>query len=556
MKFWLSLLAAFAIVAGVTVAVPVAVEIDSAASLLQEPRVEPEHASLKPTCSGSTPTITGTSGDDVLVGTPGDDVIVGRGGDDTIDGRGGNDIIIGGAGDDTIRGGNGDDLICGNKGVDTLSGNGGADRISGSSGADIISGGGGDDVLFGGSDADQISGNAGADTISGGADDDQLNGQGDNDVMFGDGGADVIQGRGGNDELWGSGGADEIRGGEGDDFIAGGAGQDRLFGSAGADEIQGDNGNDRLWGGPGDDVLNGLEGGNDRIVGGDGTDTCTGETPAECEIGDGAPELEMACSFVANADTADFSWNGAIDATRYDLQRSDDGATWVEVTRKSDPQATQLSHQVTDFTADSQYRLTIINNRQLIGVETCEDSTEPVGDAGVSAPVCAADAPLIGEPTAIVAWSLDIGDTFEVDRSLDNGATWELEALFLRANLGGGENVNRDPDIKNLYRVRYIENGEEVRLLECGNSFPDEPPVGPQPLPVPRLYVTSDGTSEVEVAWSALSSDVAQVEVFRDGTSIGTTSTGSITEAPDFGPLVFTYTAQSVGADGNRSDMS
>lgn len=275
MKFLVSLLAAFSIVAGVTIAAPVLVQPEPASATTDEIRVEPEHASLRPSCTGYTPTIRGTSGDDVLVGTAGDDIIVGWAGNDTIDGKGGNDIIIGGAGDDTISGGNGDDLICGSRGNDTLLGNAGVDRISGGADDDTIAGGNSDDVLFGLNGNDIITGNAGDDTISGGAGDDDLNGQADDDVVYGNGGADLIRGSGGDDELWGSWGGDEIRGGVGDDFISGGPGWDRLFGWTGADEIQGGDGNDRLWGGPGDDLLNGMNG-DDRLSGGEDTDTLIG----------------------------------------------------------------------------------------------------------------------------------------------------------------------------------------------------------------------------------------------------------------------------------------
>ena len=81
-------------------------------------------------------------------------------------------------------------------------------------------------------------------------------------------------------------------------------------------------------------------------------------------------------------------------------------------------------------------------------------------------------------------------------------------------------------------------------------------PVTDIDLVVPEPYVTSDGVSEVEVGWPILAgAGIAGVEVFRDGVSIGTTATGSLTEPlPDAASV--TYTAQSIGVDGTRSALS
>jgi Ca2+-binding RTX toxin-like protein len=67
------------------------------------------------------PTITGTSGNDVITGTQADD---------TINGSGGNDTIIDAYGDDVIDGGEGDDVIVDEGGSNTIRGGNGNDRIT------------------------------------------------------------------------------------------------------------------------------------------------------------------------------------------------------------------------------------------------------------------------------------------------------------------------------------------------------------------------------------------------------------------------------------------
>jgi len=75
-------------------------------------------------------------------------------------------------------------------------------------------------------------------------------------------------------------------------------------------------------------------------------------------------------------------------------------------------------------------------------------------------------------------------------------------------------------------------------------------------LVVPEPYVTSDGVSEVEVGWPVIAgAGITGVEVFRDGVSIGTTATGSLT-APLSEAASVTYTAQTIGVDGTRSALS
>lgn len=75
----------------------------------------------------SSPTKTGTAGDDNLVGTAGNDVIDGGGGNDRINGRGGNDTLCGGTGSDLLNGGVGNDVLIGGAENDVCAGGAGTD---------------------------------------------------------------------------------------------------------------------------------------------------------------------------------------------------------------------------------------------------------------------------------------------------------------------------------------------------------------------------------------------------------------------------------------------
>jgi len=101
-------------------------------------------------CGGSTVTIVGNGGNNVLTGTTGLDVIAGLGGNDTLSGLGGNDRICGGNGSDTISGGDGADRLLGQGGNDTLSGDAGNDRLIGGNGDDPMDGGANTDTCDGG----------------------------------------------------------------------------------------------------------------------------------------------------------------------------------------------------------------------------------------------------------------------------------------------------------------------------------------------------------------------------------------------------------------------
>jgi Ca2+-binding RTX toxin-like protein len=85
---------------------------------------DPPPADRIQVCGGSSPTIVGTAGRDVLVGTEGNDIISAGGGNDTINGMGGNGFLFGEAGSDSggdrgLIGGPGTDCVHGGCGIDT-----------------------------------------------------------------------------------------------------------------------------------------------------------------------------------------------------------------------------------------------------------------------------------------------------------------------------------------------------------------------------------------------------------------------------------------------------
>lgn len=246
---------------------------DNAADLVASQRTSPTNASFPaqscplPSCNGNEativatgPTVTGTSGDDVILGSDTAETIDGGGGNDIICGLGGDDVITAGAGQDQVYGGPGDDEIDGGTGFDTLRGGIGDDTLTADT-ADLVG-----DQFRGGPGLDTVVGGGGDDTISGGLDADDIDGGGGVDTVNGNAGDDVVGGGAGNDVLTGGPGADTINGGDDNDT---------LRGSAGGDTLNGDNGDDRLIGGDDDDTLNGNDG-DDRLNGGPGTDTLDG----------------------------------------------------------------------------------------------------------------------------------------------------------------------------------------------------------------------------------------------------------------------------------------
>lgn len=192
--------------------------------------------------AGSSDTLTGSTGDDVIGAGAGDDTVFGSGGDDNINAGLGNDMVSGGVGNDTVRGKAGDDMITGDAGDDNLNGNVGNDTVDGGIGNDDVMGGFGDDLLIGGEGNDTLRGSAGNDTAHGGE------------------GNDVVNTNAGNDMLAGGAGNDTLRGGVGDDTLNGGMGDDLLLGGFGADVLIFD-----FAAGVGADTVQGFEQGIDLI---------------------------------------------------------------------------------------------------------------------------------------------------------------------------------------------------------------------------------------------------------------------------------------------------
>ena len=286
---------------------------------------------------GSSVTLSGRSGHDLIIGTNYDDDLIGKSGNDEIHGGDGNDniytqlgddLIFGGAGNDDLRGQDGNDTVYGGADNDTIRGGAGEDVLHGEAGDDKIGGGDGHDEIYGGEGYDKLFGNDGDDLISGDAGDDEVWGLEGDDTLFGGDGNDTIVGGTGNDTLSGGAGSDKINGGDGidaltfenategvdvrlnqnkvkidgeggsddiffienvfgsqfDDLLAGDGLDNLLDGSSGNDQIYGLGGNDTLHGGDGNDAIFGHEGndavfgdaGHDTIYGGAGDDVLTG----------------------------------------------------------------------------------------------------------------------------------------------------------------------------------------------------------------------------------------------------------------------------------------
>lgn len=93
----------------------------------------------------SSPTINGTSGNDIITGGAEATVINGGAGNDILNGADGNDKLYGSTGLDKLLGGAGADQLFGGAGNDALSGGAGNDRLEGQDGNDLLRGGLGND---------------------------------------------------------------------------------------------------------------------------------------------------------------------------------------------------------------------------------------------------------------------------------------------------------------------------------------------------------------------------------------------------------------------------
>ena len=114
--------------------------------------------------SCASPSITGTSGNDVIRGTDRADAIVTLAGKDRVFAGGGADLVCTGGGADSVNGGGGSDTLIGGAGGDRLKGKGGSDLLKGKGGRDRLRGNAGRDLLNGGGGRDSCKGGAGRDT--------------------------------------------------------------------------------------------------------------------------------------------------------------------------------------------------------------------------------------------------------------------------------------------------------------------------------------------------------------------------------------------------------
>jgi uncharacterized repeat protein (TIGR01451 family) len=117
----------------------------------------------RPSCAA--PTITGTTGDDVITGSDRADVIVTFEGNDRVFALGGKDLVCTGAGFDLVLGGFGGDIVIGGFNADRLIGNAGGDVLKGKVGRDRLRGQTGNDVLNGGANRDSCKGGKGSDVL-------------------------------------------------------------------------------------------------------------------------------------------------------------------------------------------------------------------------------------------------------------------------------------------------------------------------------------------------------------------------------------------------------
>lgn len=264
-------------------------------------------ARMNDPCNFASPTVVGTTGNDILIG--GDDaqhIIQGLGGRDLLIGFT-NDWLCGNEGDDTLiafRGG----LLLGEGGEDALAGihlypsagrnfeiyggeendhiYGGSyhvDWLHGGPGIDYIEAFRSGDFAFIGGDSatpsiddarDTIQGTDGSDVIWGGAGGDYVRGWGGADTIFGEAGADIIRGDDNGDKIYGGAGEDTLHAGQGTDRISGGDDDDFITGGDGWDKIWGDGGNDEMYGQNGRDKISGGTGTLDEGDGGNGNDNC------------------------------------------------------------------------------------------------------------------------------------------------------------------------------------------------------------------------------------------------------------------------------------------
>ena len=314
---------------------------------------------------GTSDTVYGTDGDDILEGYAGDDWFWSSAGNDTINGGSGSDNvfyenyffggIIANLTDENIDtavmsiaagtvyklGGGIDTLIS----IESLHGTQQDDVIYLGATSEYVFGRGGDDQIFGGDAGIQFHGGSGSDTFAAGSGYDVLDYSDDGFDLWGpslDGvavtltaagegsaidnwgytdsfsGIEAVVGSAFADTMTGAAGNDEFYGLDGNDTLFGGAGNDRLEGGAGNDRLSGEDGNDVVLGGAGDDLIGGENGndfvsggaGNDGVYGGAGNDTLSGG--AGNDLLNGGDGYDTADYSDATTDiVANINWGGA-----------------------------------------------------------------------------------------------------------------------------------------------------------------------------------------------------------------------------------------------------
>ncbi|QQS10754.1 MAG: hypothetical protein IPK81_14025 [Rhodospirillales bacterium] len=313
--------------------------------------------------SGSSNTLYGGLGGDVLFGDAAADSLYGGAGDDTLFGGAANDRLDGGTGIDrvTYAAAGAGVVVDLSAGTASVNGTGEVDQLVSIEGvvatayADTVYGGSNNDILSGGAGVDRLEGGGGDDTIEGGAANDTLYGGSGNDLLsyersrigvfvdlatssvsgghaagdvvsgfehvIGTREADTIYGGSAANSLFGGGGRDTIAGGNNSDTVGGGSGADTLYGGddvgdilsyAGAVEgVTIDLSSSIATGGDAEgDVISGFEG----VVGGGGDDTLSGTAYADL-IGGGAGGNDTLQGGLGN-DTYQFDRGGGHDTVR------------------------------------------------------------------------------------------------------------------------------------------------------------------------------------------------------------------------------------------------
>jgi Ca2+-binding RTX toxin-like protein len=282
---------------------------------------------------GSSETLLGGAGDDLLsagaganslAGGDGDDSLVSNRGDDTLFGGLGNDLFrinpgpdpvvvdpggfntldfsiaalpvninlgldsgqvqdVDSANDQVSLNGQFDGLIASPKGGN-ITANDGNDLIYATTGNTTITGGAGSDSLVGGSGNDIIYATTGNTTITGGSGSESLVGGSGNDIIYsttgnttitGGSGHETLVGGQGNDIIYSTTGNTTITGGSGSESLVGGSGNDIIYSTTGNTTITGGSGHETLVGGQGNDIIYSTTG-NTTITGGSGSESLFG----------------------------------------------------------------------------------------------------------------------------------------------------------------------------------------------------------------------------------------------------------------------------------------